>query len=330
MFIDPHQDTWSRFTGGSGAPGWTLEVVGFNMKNFEATGAVHFHDFDSLEMSTKMIWPTNYTKLASATMFTVFFAGNDFAPLTVYRGMTCQDFLQSHYVACYTHLMKRLKHETAVVGIEAMNEPHYGFIGEDLRVIDANKELRLGNAPTFLQCFAMGSGHTCAVDYYVRSWPWPTRRSHSITLNKEKLSAWLPGTVCVWKKEGIWDDSKGYPELLKPTHFKYRPDGSRASFKDHYYAPFLKKFSDGVRQGNPDSIFLFEPVPNDDPSTLVKYFDVPKEFPNLIYAPHWYDLASVFSKSFSGYLTHDVRSLSRVFSSDLGNQEYFSSELFWT
>lgn len=110
----------------------------------------------------------------------------------------------------------------------------------------------------------------------------------------------------------MWDDADGEPKLLKPTHFKFRADGTKVNFKDHYYAPFLKKFSDGIREGHPSALFFFEPVPNEDPPLLSKNYDVPKDFTKLIYAPHWYDLASVFTKSFSGYLTHDVRSLSRV------------------
>jgi hypothetical protein len=32
----------------------------------------------------------------------------------------------------------------------------------------------------------------------------------------------------------------------------------------------------------------------------------------IVYAPHWYDLKSLFTKTFDGYITHDVQGLSRV------------------
>jgi hypothetical protein len=99
--------------------------------------------------------------------------------------------------------------------------------------------------------------------------------------------------------------------LLRPNHFKFRQDGTIVDFRQHYYLPFLKKFSNAIKKANPDLIFLFEPVPNEDPPRLIQ--ETPNwHVHNTIYAPHWYDLASVFKKSFTGYFTHDIQGLSRV------------------
>ncbi len=39
VFIDPHQDVWSRWTGGDGAPAWTLEKLGMNPDNCDICSA---------------------------------------------------------------------------------------------------------------------------------------------------------------------------------------------------------------------------------------------------------------------------------------------------
>ena len=38
VFIDPHQDVWSRMSGGDGAPGWTFEAAGLDFTPDTALG----------------------------------------------------------------------------------------------------------------------------------------------------------------------------------------------------------------------------------------------------------------------------------------------------
>lgn len=69
-FVSMHQDVWSRYSGGSGAPAWTLTTVGFDLDALEETGAAFLkgvkgggHTEDE-----RGLWPCGYQKLAAATM----------------------------------------------------------------------------------------------------------------------------------------------------------------------------------------------------------------------------------------------------------------------
>ncbi|KAG5341458.1 hypothetical protein C0989_010399 [Termitomyces sp. Mn162] len=69
-FVSIHQDVWSRYSGGSGAPAWTLELAGFDLDALEETGAAWLSGVKGggHEESERGVWPTGYTKLAAATM----------------------------------------------------------------------------------------------------------------------------------------------------------------------------------------------------------------------------------------------------------------------
>lgn len=82
---------------------------------------------------------------------------------------------------------------------------------------------------------------------------------------------------------------EGKPALLNPTYFSVNQDGSKVNFREEYYLPFLKRFAIAIREANPDLIFLFEPVPNEDPPMIDQTEDWHS---NCVYSPHWYDLDS--------------------------------------
>ena len=124
-FIDPHQDVWSRWTGGDGAPAWTLDKVGFNVSSLHECGAAFTHQGHILETSPetplpRMTWPSNHHKLATGTMFTLFFAGEDFAPKLQIDGQNVQHFLQGHYIAAMARVGECTPTYTPLLSVAGM------------------------------------------------------------------------------------------------------------------------------------------------------------------------------------------------------------------
>lgn len=81
-------------------------------------------------------------------MFTLFFAGRDFAPLCIIDGQNIQDYLQGHYRAAMARLGARIRDagdllDVCVIGWDSMNEPSEGLVGfEDLSVVPKSQALK--------------------------------------------------------------------------------------------------------------------------------------------------------------------------------------------
>ena len=161
VFVDPHQDVWSRFTGGSvryvRARSARISIISlkqhtlslslshralqhghlkqsvltwlystrlrvlWHLKSFQRqrrqrcmvtrhirrwyVSGQNTHPYHSIRTPTEtQVWGTNYNRLATATMFTLFFAGDRFAPNfprlknKKKKMLTIQQYLQSHYI----------------------------------------------------------------------------------------------------------------------------------------------------------------------------------------------------------------------------------------
>ncbi len=294
LFIDPHQDVWSRLCGGDGAPGWTLEAVGIEPRRVAETGAAIVHALHG-DPFPRMIWPTNSQKLAAATLFTLFFGGDDLAPATRIDGEPVQGFLQRHYLGALCQLARRLQGLPHVVGYDTMNEPSTGWIG--CRDLTAHQErLRLGAMPTPFQAMLLGAGFAQEVEVWSLGLT-GFKRKGTRRVNPTGARLWQEGRPCVWQENGVWDvDEAGQPRLLRPDHFSHR-DGRPIDFHADYLAPFARRFAREIRAIDPHALLFLESPPQSGPFP----WD-PAQVPNAVHAAHWYDGLTLMTKRYWPFL----------------------------
>jgi len=322
IFMDPHQDVWSRFSGGSGAPMWTLYAAGLNPHTFAATEAAMVHNtYSDPANYPKMIWSTNYNRLVCQVMFTLFFAGKDFAPKAIIDGKNIQDYLQGHFVGACKHLAQRI-HEAGdleydvVIGWESMNEPNRGLIGwPDLSAIPSEQKLQKGTSPTAWQAILTGSGRSCEIDTWDFGGLGPYK-SGSQLVDPKGQSAWLPADhddskygwkrdpdwklgECLWAQHGVWDPPNDI--LLKKDYFAKTPHTNEAIdyeyFTNNYFMDYYRRHKSAITSVQPEAILFCQPPVLEIPPSLKGTKD---DDQNMVYAPHYYDGVTLMTKKWCG------------------------------
>ncbi|KAF2122034.1 glycosyl hydrolase-like protein [Lophiotrema nucula] len=328
IFMDPHQDVWSRFSGGSGAPMWTLYACGLDPKFFDVTeGALVHNTYPEPENFPKMIWATNYTRLVCQVIFTLFFGGKDFAPKAIIDGKNIQDYLQDHFIDACRHLAKRINEvgdlwHDPIVGWESLNEPNRGLISyQDISVIPKEQKLQKGTSPTAWQAILTGSGRACEIDTWDFGGMGPYK-SGSALVDPEQKSVWLspdyddtqygwkrdPGWrlgECIWAQHGVWDPSND--TILRKDYFGKDPKNGATIdyeyFTNHYYMAHYRKYSAMVKSIFPDSLLFFQPPVLEIPPSIKGTED---DDPNMIFAPHFYDGITLLTKKWNRIWNIDV------------------------
>lgn len=345
VFLDPHQDCWSRFSGGSGAPLWTLYACGLDPMNFlDTQAALVQNTWPEPAEFPKMIWATNYHRLACQVVLTCFFGGTDFAPKAIIDGRNIQDYLQDHFIGACRHLALRIREAAdleneVVLGWESMNEPNRGLIGwQDLTVVPAEQRLRKGTSPTAWQAILTGSGRACELDTWDFGGLGPYKSGTEL-VDPGGKSAWLTSDYydthygwsrdarwklgeCLWAQHGVWDPATD--EILKKDYFARSPSGSLIDyeyFTNNYFMTYYRKHKEAVRSVFKDAIMFCQPPVLEIPP-LIKGTD--DDDPNMVYAPHFYDGVTLMTKKWNRYWNVDVlgilrgRYLSPAFAIKLG------------
>ncbi|MCL2478510.1 MAG: cellulase family glycosylhydrolase, partial [Treponema sp.] len=311
VFLDPHQDVWSRWTGGDGAPAWTLEKLGIDLEKLDACGAAitmqhgfelpQNRDYRKKDGRPKFFWPVNYFRYASSTMFTLFFGGNTYAPDVKIENESAQDWLQERYIAAFRHCYRRLKNCRALAGWGIINEPHAGFIGQKDLTSTENCFLTLGPMPTPWESMLAASGEAVTVSTCAPGAKKP-KITGEVVLNPGRESLFRGGFECPWKTAGVWTETGGEKRLLKKDHFALY-GGRPVNFTEDFLKPFMIKFITRMKEADRPAFFFMEGVAQGvNPEWSASDGEA------VINAFHYYDGLTLFLRKFIPFLQMDSES----------------------
>ncbi|MDB5463541.1 MAG: hypothetical protein JWP23_1930 [Phenylobacterium sp.] len=305
VFVDFHQDAWSRMSGGSGAPGWTFEAVGLDFSRFHAADAalVMQHAFDYADPSPhqagypRMSWSSNYRLPANGLMWSLFFGGRWLTPQFEIGGLNVQDYLQGRYLACLDQVARRLAGQPHVIGFESLNEPSIGWLGQGLsdRGVANPSPLAIGPAISPLDGLALARGAPATVPVFGGREEGAPRVVAERTLNPAGVAIWREGAPCPFEAAGVYALNGGQASPLDEEAFRRGPDGGGLDVPRDVFAPFFDAVAGTMRAHRPDWL-LFAEIEVAGPFVGRLY---PQAMPPAsVNAPHWYDLANLATKRF--------------------------------
>ena len=311
VFVDFHQDVWSRMTGGDGAPCWLFDKVGIDYRKLAESDSAHVmqHLYDYTRGGRQedryptMSWSQNARRPANGIMWTLFFAGRDFAPSLVVDGRNVQDYLQEHYLGAQLEIARRVRDLPNVMGFDSLNEPHWGWIGQRLtyRHLGPSEDNPYRATPGLawspLDGLLVSHGISRAVpmlevDGISRTIVAKRERS----MNPKRISMWKEGAIDPFAQAGAWRfNADGSFEILRDNFFQ-RVGDRTVDFIAEYMGPFFSRVAANIREVNPDWILFAELDPLSDFIGPGFPHDTP---PNTVNAGHWYDIRTLATKTFN-------------------------------
>jgi len=308
LFVDFHQDAWSRMSGGDGAPGWTFEAVGLDFTRFDAAEAAHVMQarYDYADPTPRqaaypqMSWGSNYRLPANGIMWSLFWGGRLLTPEFRIDGENVQDFLQGRYLGAMDQVARRLAGQPNVLGFDTLNEPSGGWIGQPLsyRHLAPSPEHperpRIGPALAPLDSLAMAQGLAVTTPVLTRDPTGAAVPTATRTFNAKRLRIWRDDVDCPFERAGAYR-LEGDQAVALDERFFQAAEGRSLSLQADGYGPFFRRVADVIRQYQPAwSVFA-----EMDAFALSAGHRFPDGLPERsVNASHWYDVATLYLKAF--------------------------------